>query len=503
MMSFPASILHGLYLCLAGIASLMVPMRQRAEWFREWRSELWHVRQACASGERRFFDVEREVAAFCFGAFQDAFCLRQHFWQSSPRLPIHKGSAVRCLFILCAVLLVACGVAVVLPGVRMVRQKQLFEIRQHLVLIHSARTDDEVVPTIGVDQFRLWARGRHQLFDRFSFYQVVTQSLPTAVHPKQTLTIAHASTNLFDLLGLSLRFTLPPEEMAKAPMVVLSDRLWNREFGADQSIAGRVIKVGERDVRVGGVAPAGFESLPGRAEAWLLEPDAGFYTDVQGFLVGHVVESESGSLWRENGRMTALKPDGSKGDFVCVSLNNRVQGPWAIYIFSVLLAFLALPATTSLPLGEYRFSTRHLSWTVRLRRWGFLSAKLGLLLLIAFFFSLDMAYGRATLHASSAEYIQLISTFSMCLFGLRWILRDQRQRCPVCLSRLRHPARVGQASQNFLAWNGTELICTGGHGLLHVPDLPTSWFSTQRWIYLDSSWNVLFPETAPVPSIYF
>jgi hypothetical protein len=32
----------------------------------------------------------------------------------------------------------------------------------------------------------------------------------------------------------------------------------------------------------------------------------------------------------------------------------------------------------------------------------------------------------------------------------------------------------------------------GGHALLHVPGLPTSWFSTQRWLYLDTSWGFLF-----------
>ena len=171
-------------------------------------------------------------------------------------------------------------------------------------------------------------------------------------------------------------------------------------------LPGRMIQVGQREVRVGGVAPAGFESLPGRADAWVLERDADFYSDVSGFVVAHLVPSESHYLWSENGRMTSVKPDGSKGDFLCVSLNNRVQGPWAIFMFSVFLAFLALPATTSLPLGEYRYSTQKVSWSVRLRRWGFLGAKLALLLLIAFFFSLDMAYGRTTLHASSAEYIQ-------------------------------------------------------------------------------------------------
>ena len=66
---------------------------------------------------------------------------------------------------------------------------------------------------------------------------------------------------------------------------------------------------------------------------------------------------------------------------------------------------------------------------------------------------------------------------------------------PVCLRLLTNPARVGQPSRNFLAWNGTELMCSRGHGLLHVPEIATSWFSTQRWLYLDPSWNGLFCET--------
>jgi hypothetical protein len=55
-----------------------------------------------------------------------------------------------------------------------------------------------------------------------------------------------------------------------------------------------------------------------------------------------------------------------------------------------------------------------------------------------------------------------------------------------------HPAQVGQASRTFLAWNGTELMCMDGHTLLHVPGMPTSWFSVQRWLYLDTSWEFLF-----------
>jgi hypothetical protein len=86
--------------------------------------------------------------------------------------------------------------------------------------------------------------------------------------------------------------------------------------------------------------------------------------------------------------------------------------------------------------------------------------------------------------------------FLICLFGLRWAIMDQSRRCPVCLRRVTHPARVGIASWNFLGWNGTEMICTGGHALLHVPSLPTSWFSRQRWMYLDTSWDFLFADPA-------
>jgi hypothetical protein len=73
-------------------------------------------------------------------------------------------------------------------------------------------------------------------------------------------------------------------------------------------------------------------------------------------------------------------------------------------------------------------------------------------------------------------------TFWASYLSTRWALADQRARCPVCLRRLAHPVRMGNASRILLEWNGTELICTRGHGLLHVPDSPAIWFSKQRWL---------------------
>jgi len=46
---------------------------------------------------------------------------------------------------------------------------------------------------------------------------------------------------------------------------------------------------------------------------------------------------------------------------------------------------------------------------------------------------------------------------------------------------------LGQRS----GWYGTEFLCLKGHGLLHVPEIPTT-YNTQRWMDLDASWGSLF-----------
>jgi hypothetical protein len=442
--------------------------------------------------------------AFCLGAFQDAFCLRREVVQEKVPLATTKGSAAQCMLFLVAVVTVSYGVALLRPGVRAVLLSSRYRVPHRLVMIQSARYSQDSVPTISVKQFRVWRGRKQQIFDGFAFYQIIQKPVSTRSHAQTALRIARASSNLFVLLALPVRFpSLDDEAHDNLPKLILSDAVWKREFGEDPYVGGRVVQVGLRKAVVGGVAPAGSWRLPGKADAWLLEPDIDAVADGAGFVLAHLTPSAAKERWSERWRLSAPTPDGTPDDFLCVSLAERTRESWDLFLFAVMLAFLALPATTSLPLGEYRLSAKRLSWSTRLRRWSFLGGKLALLLPIVYLISLDLGYMRTTLDTLSSEYIQLVSSFSICLFGLRWALRDQRQRCPVCLGKLTHPARVGQPSRNFLAFNGTELICVGGHGLLHVPEIPTSWFSTQRWMYLDPSWDILFPESGLVSPGYF
>jgi hypothetical protein len=305
--------------------------------------------------------------------------------------------------------------------------------------------------------------------------------------------VARASSNFFSLLGLPVRFRDTDRGAdADMPSVVLSESLWRREFGANPHVAGSVVRVGLRRATIAGVAPEGPWELPGKVDAWLLEPDSQTVPNGAGYVVAHLTASGKSKMWAARVPIKSYSQHRSPDDLLGISLGNGVPGPWTLFRFAVILALLALPAITSVSFGDLSVSLHRISWPRRLCRWGFLGAKIALLLPIVHFASLDLAYGFTGLDINQAVYIQLVSTFFICLFGMRWVLSDQRRRCPVCLRRVNHPARVGQLSRTFLAWNGTELMCMGGHTLLHVPSLPTSWFSSQRWLFLDPSWEFLF-----------
>jgi hypothetical protein len=489
------------HLGLLRCAALLAPRRQRVEWWREWHAELWHVRRACAPASTVSWPAAREITAFCLGAFQDAFCLRRNGRPHTRPFAPSRGSAAQCILVLAGAAAASSLAALLLPGVRAELRPPPYEVRPGVILIQNARSGSDSVATIPFEEFQIWKERRQRYFDSLAFYRVRRETVFTEAGSRIGLRagsgtgwkVAHASSNLFALLGLPIRFQqLAGGASANLPGVILSEEAWNRDFSGDPHIAGSVMRVGQRLARIVGVAPRGAWSLPGDADAWLLEQNSAMYPDGKGYVLGHLTREGQSEMWTSRVQIVSHNSDGSEDYLWGVSFAQRKQGAWNIYLFTVLLAFLALPAVTSVSLGEYSFSTHRPSWSSRVGCWGFLAAKAALLLPIAYFSSLDFAYWDASRHGAASEYVQLAASFSICLFGMRWVLLDQRGRCPVCLRRVSNPARVGLASRTFLAWNGTELICQGGHTLLHVPGAPTSWFSTQRWLYLDPSWEFLF-----------
>lgn len=472
-------------------ASLVVPAEARAEWRREWLAELWHVRRACAAGGRDGWRGEREATCFCLGAFQDAFCVRRHA-ERRPALPGWlEGSPLQCLLVLGAALAGCWLAAAMLPGVRAERSLQSYRSYAGVVLIRDANSRNDATASILPSQFRAWAAGRRLYFDDFAFYQVAPRRVSAGGSLTGVWRVASASSNLFALLRLPLEFA----QRAAAdglPAMVLSQRVWEKEFGGDPRVVGEVVRVSGREARIAGVAPRGSWRLPEKVDAWMLVPDSAFAAGRAGYVAAHLTHTGASLMWAPRQLITEYGPHDTERDLLGVSLDDQMPPPDAVFLFAMLLAMLAVPAVTTVSMGECNFASHRPSWQRRVCRWGFFLGKVALVLPAAYFASFDLAYARSTPYAALPVYLQAAAAFSLCLLGLSWACSDQRRRCPVCLHRVTHPARVGLVSQTFLGWNGTELMCMGGHTLLHVPALPTSWFATQRWLYLDGSWDFLF-----------
>ncbi len=146
-------------------------------------------------------------------------------------------------------------------------------------------------------------------------------------------------------------------------------------------------------------------------------------------------------------------------------------------LLMMIIALLVLPATTSFRLGDYPANSNSPPWATRVRRWLFFAIKIALIVQIVYCASISLMF---------------VPSWVIYLLAFRWVLVDQRQRCPVCLRSLAKPTQIGCPSQTFLEWYGTELMCERGHGLLYVPEIRTSCYGTQRWLYLDPSWSGLF-----------
>jgi hypothetical protein len=94
-------------------AALLVPRRQRAEWWAEWRAELYYVLQA---SEGRRASYNRQAMLFCLGAFRDAMWLRRHNCNPEPPYRPWLQSPWGCVFFLTTLAAVAAVFFLRSPG---------------------------------------------------------------------------------------------------------------------------------------------------------------------------------------------------------------------------------------------------------------------------------------------------------------------------------------------------------------------------------------------------
>jgi len=460
-------------------ASLLLHQHQRAEWLAEWRSELWHAEQDSPGAK---------VTASCLGAFRDAFWLRRHgpirrSWNllhlDTPAPPAISEPApewmllespVWCLSVLTLLAATAFYVALTLPTSRNVILASSYPDERNLVILDFDRTAKanasglfNPFPSIPLGEFSALKESFGNRFAGLAFYWPIQMRAGTS-----HLNIARTSPELFRLLNIPLPAMRPHESS-----LLLSRAAWHKHFADDPHLIGHRIQLNGQSSFVSGILSESQWTLSSNLDGWLVEDETAISSlpaDAQGF-----------ALARLSGTPPTVNAASGRLSFVALPDHGR----WPVFrflLFEFCFGCLLLPITTSLlSLGDYPRAMP--------ARWLFLGAKTILVFLIVLLSVLDLA----SLWGSIEPGIFGLTAFA-ALFAMRWVIRDQQRRCPVCLRLLANPVRIGQSSHILLEWHGTELICLRGHGLLHIPERPTIWFTRQRWMDLGPSWNELFSD---------
>ena len=120
-------------------------------------------------------------------------------------------------------------------------------------------------------------RERSRSFARIAAYSNGTLTLTGSGTPER-FNAGWVSADAIPLLGIALalgRGFAPEEDLpGRPPVVLLSDGLWRRRFGADPGVVGRTLTLDDMPTTVIGVMPPGFQLpahyLGGGMEAWSL-----------------------------------------------------------------------------------------------------------------------------------------------------------------------------------------------------------------------------------------
>jgi hypothetical protein len=482
---------------LVRTAACLVPRADRADWVAEWAGELWQVRQS--GGEAA--ESETQAIRFALGAVRDGFWLGWNRAVLRLRATFAPGSAPLCALVPGLLALAGVLACLALPHVRSALSPLPFRESANLVLISRFSAVGRNIPSIRMSEYREWQTNTAPLYEGIAYYSPEATTLQVPHRRPAHLVVAVASSNLLDLLDARTSgFRSWTSAATTGPRLILMQSAWTHWYHHDATLAGRLAQVRGQQVTLAGVMPDSAWRLPVYADAVLLEDQPGseqLPPTLRGFVVARIRPAAFAADLTRPRSMVETR-EGVFFHYACSSLTDMADEPAQALALCMVLALLALPVITAVSLGEYPMAREALRPQLILRRWLFLGAKFILVTVAVATWSCVIAFGAGSGDLLAAIGHLVLVAFIPLLAGFRWVLQDQRRRCPVCMRRLSHPARVGQPSWSFLGWCGTEMMCSRGHGLLHIPELPTSWLGAQRWLGLDASWAGLFGD-APAP----
>ena len=478
------------------VASSIVPHRQRREWLREWRGEVWHWANFLVESERLNPRTEHELLRHCWGSFRDALWHRfnrvavldfMHWYPLTPSFCL--------VMILAALLALLAAGPISLSSWTFVPPPYVDS--SHLLTVSPNVRSQWLEPELLRDCALQWTRS-NQLIAQATTY-AWRPSLVRGPEGKESVLSARVTPGTLELLGGNpiLGRTLESTDSSHCEScVVLSNSLWRSQFHGDRRVIGQPLYLNGRRLEIVGVLPAQFR-FPGFDIALYTPFGTGFHPRLPNFeWSGALLRVPAGIAVAQNQVQSYINqagglPSDIKVDVLSLTdLEYQALESCAVLILLAVLLLLflnwrsvaglhALGASPRLP-GVWRW-------------WLFFITKSTLLLIAVLMASLELVrMVVATLGVNVKEYA---GGTAMWLFlvgltvALTWSIRDQHSRCRTCLKRLQMQIALGNSVGVFCEPSGLDLVCDGGHGVLHVPVMHLSCLDSERWTDLDESWR--------------
>ncbi len=194
--------------------------------------------------------------------------------------------------------------------------------------------------SVSTPNFLDWRQQNH-VFDHLEAYSAGSLNLQSNGEPERIPSVL-ATAGIFDMLGAKPilgRTFLPDEDQSgKRQVVVISERLWRRRFGADPKLLGSQITLDGQAVTVIGIMPASFQFPPASPTRtlWMplefttsqLKQRGSHWMAVTGRLKpGINIDSASAEMKQIAARMAEQFPGSQKGRSVWIqSLQDVVVG---------------------------------------------------------------------------------------------------------------------------------------------------------------------------------
>jgi len=125
--------------------------------------------------------------------------------------------------------------------------------------------------SVSVPNLRDWQE-QNDVFEQIAAYDQGNFSLMGSDLPERSAG-AYVTANFFDVLGVAPRqgraFVAGEDTAGRHRVVILSDQLWQRNFGADPRIVNREVLIGGENYTVVGIMPPGFQFPSRTTELWV------------------------------------------------------------------------------------------------------------------------------------------------------------------------------------------------------------------------------------------